>query len=174
MCQPDAAANAGSPSRGVSSVSGPAWLRSSLGTMSKPPESPRFLTMRLGGILALGLLAALIISIAMPNFVSRGPGKIHAIICNLQQLDGAVQMWAIDHHQTNAVLVTKEDIAPYLRVSTDHWVNQVAGERYVLKALPQSPEAVLTREVEGRPKGTVIRLSTNDWDSQFILPNKSD
>ena len=118
----------------------------------------------------MGLLAASIISIAMPNFVSRGPGKIHAIICNLQQLDGAVQMWAIDHHQTNAVLVTKEDIAPYLRISTDHWVNQVAGERYVLKVLPQSPEAVLTREVEGRPKGTVIRLSTNDWDSQFILP----
>jgi hypothetical protein len=106
----------------------------------------------------------------MPNFVSRGPGKINAIITNLRQIDGAAEQWAIDHHQTGAVLVTREDLAPYLRVASGHWVTPVAGERYVLNVLPQSPEAMLTREVEGRPQGTVIRFTTNG-DIQFIPPS---
>jgi hypothetical protein len=136
--------------------------------MSKPHESRRFLTVSLGGIFALIVLVALLIAIAVPNYVGRGPGKINTIINNLRQLDGAVQTWAMEHHQTGTVLVTKEDLAPYL-VAPDHWPKPVAGERYVLNTLPQSPEALLTREVEGRPRGTVIRFSTNG-DIQFIRP----
>jgi hypothetical protein len=55
------------------------------------------------------------------------------------------------------VLVTEADLTNYLRRS----VQPVAGERYVLRSLPRSPEVVLTREVEGQPRGTVISLATN-------------
>jgi hypothetical protein len=89
------------------------------------------------------------------------------------QLDGAVQQWALDHGRTGAVVVTREDIAPYLRHSpdTNGWVKSVAGERYILKTITDSPEAHLTRDLEGRPKGTVIRLGTN-MHVEIILPKE--
>ncbi len=139
--------------------------------MTKPPKTSRSLADNLASILVLGLFLALFISIAVPNYVGHGRGRLNAITFNLRQLDAAVQQWEIDHHPTGAVLVAREDIAPYLRFAPDHWVKRVAGEQYVLKPLPQSPEAVLTREVEGHPKGTIIRFGTNGGGLQFILPN---
>ena len=136
--------------------------------------SKSFPIMRAGAILVLGVFVALLISIVVPNWPRSRHSKINAIENNLRQLAGAVEQWAIDHQQTGAVRVTKEDIAPYLRVQPDHWVKQVAGERYILTVLPQLPEVVLTREVDGRPKGTVIRATTNGTFLQFILPNKAD
>ena len=133
--------------------------------------------MRLGSILVLGVLVALLVSIVVANFPGPRPGRarIGAIVNNLRQLDGAVSVWAIDNQQTGAVMVTQKDIAPYLgRHLLDHngWVKSVAGEQYILKPLPQSPEAVLTREVEGRPKGTIFRFRTNgDLEVQIVPPN---
>lgn len=106
----------------------------------------------LAGVIGLWLLCMLCI----PNFVRSGTSKTNAIISNLRQLDGAKQQWALEHGRTGAVIVTTQDIAPYLR----HF-KPVAGERYSLRTLLQYPEAQLTREVDGRPKGTVLRLGTN-------------
>ena len=97
--------------------------------------------------------------------------KTNAIVNNLQQLFVAVQYWGIQHQQTGAVAVTWEDVALYLRATPEAHgrMKSVAGEIYVLNPLAQSPEAVLTRELDGRPRGTVLRLGTNG-DHQIILP----
>jgi hypothetical protein len=143
--------------------------------MSKPAETSHFFKLTLPGFLLLALLVALLVSIASQNFVRGGPGKITFITNNLRQLDAAVQLWAMDHHPTGDVLVTRQDIAPYLKAYPElhGWVKQIRGEQYILKPITESPEAVLTCEVDGRPKGTVIRLATNG-DIIFILPKPQD
>ena len=113
--------------------------------------------------------AAGVWQIIMPSFVRSGPCKTSQIINNLRQLDGAVCQWALDHRQTGAVAVTRQDIAAYLK---DGWVRPVAGEKYILKLLSESPEAQLTREVDGRPKGTVFRWRTNT-ELEIVLPNQA-
>jgi hypothetical protein len=105
------------------------------------------------GVIGLWLLCVLCTS----NFVRSGTTKTNAIFNNLRQLDGAKQIWALEHGRTGAVVVTTQDIAPYLRTFTP-----VAGERYILRTLTEAPQAQLTREVDGRPKGTVLRFGTND------------
>jgi len=65
------------------------------------------------------------------------------------------------------VVVTWEDVAPYLRNAP----KPVDGEVYVLKTLTQSPEAVLTRKLGERPKGTILRLGTNG-NLQVVLPKR--
>lgn len=131
---------------------------------------------RLSRLAAVGgtlIILAFVVSICIPNFISSPHSKTLVIINNLRQLDGAIQMWALDHGQTGAVLVTKQDLAPYLThpPHLDGWVKPVAGERYILKGLYEPPEAELTRDLEGRPKGSVLRLSTNGFD--VILPGQS-
>ena len=139
--------------------------------MSKLSERCRFFTLRWGGPLVLGLGVAFLAAIAVPNFVSRGSNKTNVIISNLQQLEGAVQMWGFEHQKTGAVVVTWEDVAPYLRAERDvhGGMKSVASEVYVLKTLTQPPEAVLTRKLDERPKGTVLRLGTNG-DLQIVFP----
>jgi hypothetical protein len=138
--------------------------------MSEPQNASSFPVMRVTMILVLGVLVVLLIAIVAAN---TGPtsrhSRINAMVNNLRQLDGAAEMWAIDHHQTGAVLVTEADLTNYLR----HSLQPIAGERYVLRPLPQSPEVVLTRAVEGRPKGTVIWFATNG-EVRFIPPNQKD
>jgi len=76
----------------------------------------------------------------------------------LRLIDGAKQQWAIEHDQTNDVVVTAEDIAPYLRrFLRDGVIKPIAGERYRINTLCKVPEAELNQEMGGRPKGTVIR-----------------
>jgi len=93
----------------------------------------------------------------------------------------------LEHGLTGAAVPTKEDIIPYLHgfdVDADGWIKPVAGERYNLRCLVEVPEAELTRDLEGRPKGTRIRLLTNgksfsigalgetNWDCEIIRPNE--
>lgn len=125
--------------------------------------------MRAAVILVLGVLVALLLAVAVANRPTSRHSRINAMVNNLRQLDGAAEQWAIDHDQTGAVLVTEADLTNYLRRSLE----PIAGERYVLRPLPQSPEVVLTREVEGRPKGTVICFTTNG-EVRFIPPNQKD
>ena len=113
------------------------------------------------------ILVVFLVSLCAPNFVRSGPSKTGWIVNNLRQLDGAKQQWGLDHGKTGAVMVTEEDVAPYLRS-----FKPAAGERYILKALSESPEAQLTREVGGNPKGSVLRLDTNGA-AEVILPNNS-
>ena len=113
---------------------------------------------RIFWVIVLSIVAFLLVyAIYMPNFVKSGPGYTNRIINNLRQLDGAKQQWALDHNRTGAVVVTKADIAPYLR--RDFWVTPVAGESYTIGTLEQSPEAHLTRQVDNHAKGTVIRFA---------------
>lgn len=132
-----------------------------LGMTTEQPKQRSYsgLWLVLASVVVLGLVC----SICVPNFVRSGPGKTSFIINNLRQLDGAKQQWALDHGRTGAIQVTTQDIAPYLTHShaKDGLVKPVAGERYSLRTLIESPEAILTREVDGRPKGTVFRLGTD-------------
>jgi hypothetical protein len=139
--------------------------------MSKPSEKCRFFTLSWVGLLVLGLCVAFLAAIAVPNRPGSRTSKTHAIESNLRQLDGAVQMWGFEHQKTGAVAVTWEDVAPYLKTDRDvhGGMKSVAGEVYVLKTLTQPPEAVLTRKLGDRPKGTVLRLGTNG-DVQFVFP----
>lgn len=62
------------------------------------------------------LLCALAVAIALPNFPRsyRARGQA-ACINNLRQLDGAMQQWALEHHQPLAARITFADLSPYLR-----------------------------------------------------------
>ncbi len=106
------------------------------------------------------------------NFVRSGPSKTSGIVNNLRQLEGAKQQWAQDHKPTNAVEITQQDLTPYFSFPPNKgWVTPVAGERYTLKSLGESPVAELTREVDGRPKGTLLRLGTNG-ELEIVLPGQ--
>jgi prepilin-type N-terminal cleavage/methylation domain-containing protein len=60
----------------------------------------------------IGLLA----SIAIPNFVkARTTAQRQACVANLQQIDGAIQMWATETKQGETATVTAADILPYLK-----------------------------------------------------------
>jgi hypothetical protein len=131
------------------------------------------------GLIASGcVLLALLVCI--PNFVHSGTTKLNGIISNLRILDGAKQQWALEHNRTGPVEVTREDVAEYLGVGPyEGWVELVAGEQYALRNLTEMPEAELTRDMEGLPKGTRIRLladgtnnGTNWRHAEIIPPNK--
>jgi len=120
-----------------------------------------------GSVVILGFVA----SICIPNRLGSHTSKGLSIVNNLRQIDGAIEQWALDNGKTGAVVVTWKDLAPYLKVSVspDGEMKSVAGERYILKGLSNSPEAQLTRRLELWPRGTVLRLSTN-WGFEAILP----
>src|SRR5678809_471411 len=98
-------------------------------------------------VIGPGALLLVILTVKQ-NYIGHHRSKTLEIINNLRQLDSATQQWGYEHGRTGAVLVTKEDLAPYLK-HTDGWIKSVAGERYTLKPLTESPEAELTHAVEG-------------------------
>ena len=60
----------------------------------------------------IGMLA----SIAIPNFVrARKDANKNACICNLRQIEGAVQEFALSHHKEGAEPISYSDISDYLR-----------------------------------------------------------
>jgi prepilin-type N-terminal cleavage/methylation domain-containing protein len=62
----------------------------------------------------IGLLA----SIAIPNYVqSRGAAYRNACINNLQQIDGAIQRWAMEMQKDDGQAVAYSDIQGYLKRS---------------------------------------------------------
>jgi competence protein ComGC len=67
--------------------------------------------------IVLGLLVIpLLLSIAVPNFVkAREVAKQNACINNLRQLEGAVEMWALDNKKLEDSRVTLQDISPYVK-----------------------------------------------------------
>jgi hypothetical protein len=107
----------------------------------------------------------------IPCFVESNRSKPHLIAQNLMQLEGAVQQWALVHKRPDTAMVTKQDVAPYLQqLRHNGWVESVAGEIYTLRGVTDSPQAELTRELGGRPKGTIFRMGTNGA-LETILPN---
>ena len=118
------------------------------------------------GIVCLVGCLCLVSLAFIPSCVRGGPTRVGLMKCNLMKLDGAMSQWALEHHQTGAVAVTWEDLSPYLGGT----VEVVAGERYSVTSLGESPEAQLARKVGTLPKGTVLRLGTNN-DLEIVLPN---
>ncbi len=135
------------------------------GPIQSPRWSPWFV------VLSVAVLS-LVCMLCVRNFVRSGPSKTTGIISNLRQIEGAKEQWGVDHKRTGAVVVTKEDLAPYLRNprSSYGWVKPVAGESYRFGTLAKPPEAQLTRQVDGRPRGTVIRLGSTNIE--IIGPSK--
>jgi hypothetical protein len=125
-------------------------------------------------IAGISILVGVVLLVWLPrklSFVRSGPSKAATIIHNLRLIDGAKQEWALEHHQTGAVAVTKEDLAPYLKrpPHLNGWVKPVASERYTIKLLTEPPEAELTRELGHLPKGT--RFVLHEPDDPVVLPN---
>ena len=65
----------------------------------------------IGGIL---LILAFVLNVVILNFNGGHRSKTLEIVNNLRQFSGAMQQWALDHGQTGAVIVTEENLAPYL------------------------------------------------------------
>lgn len=61
----------------------------------------------------IGLLAA----IAIPNFVkARAKAQTEACIANLKQIEGAIQVWAVDKGKSDTDAVAMTDLVPdYIR-----------------------------------------------------------
>lgn len=120
----------------------------------------------------LGCLIVLGLVLWPGNFIREGPGRMTGLEMNLRLIDAAKQQWAFAHGGNGASLPTKENVAPYLRESgaADGWLKPVAGEVYLIRPLSNVAEAQLTRAVEGKPEGTIIRFGTNGR-LEYILPN---
>jgi biopolymer transport protein ExbD len=84
---------------------------------------------------------------------------VNAIINRLRQIDGAKQQWALEKRQPQSARPTANDIADYLRGG---FPAPIAGERYELNAVGESPVAVLTQPIGNRQAGDVITIEVPD------------
>ena len=80
----------------------------------------------------IGLLAA----IAIPNFVrARQTALKNACIANLKQIQGAVQVWAIDNTQPGTAMPTTAQLIPdYLKK-----MPQCGGSDYAIPSVDTAP-----------------------------------
>jgi hypothetical protein len=141
-------------------------------TMSEPEEitrSRRFWGWCLFCVLISPIVLVVLSITTTPFTGSRGPSKTSGIFYNLRNLYSAQGQWALENHLASSEQVTKEAITPYML--RGDWIKPVAGEIYILKTAKELPEAVLTRETDGRPSGTVFRLGTNA-EEIILLPNQ--
>jgi hypothetical protein len=124
--------------------------------------------LRILGLLAgLAVVAVLIFFATMPRPGSRTRAYL-GIVNTLRQIDGAKQQYAIDHNLPAETLISREQLAEYLR--EEFW-NKHAD--YHINAIGVPPEAVLPRAFDGLPAKTVIRLHTNDLRYDIVPPNQS-
>ena len=88
------------------------------------------------GIALSIFLIPLMAAIAIPNFVkARATAQMNACISNLRQIDGAKQMWALEHKKVEADKPTDQDLAPYLKMQ----LTCPAGGVYTLNAIGEKP-----------------------------------
>jgi len=85
----------------------------------------------------IGLLAA----IAIPNFVkARETAQTQACIANLKQIEGAIQVWAVDTGQSDTATPTWADLTPnYIRTQP----SCPSGGNYVLPAVSERPTCTI-------------------------------
>ena len=94
--------------------------------------------------------------IAIPNFVREpNTGLGNLIVNRLRDIDAAKLQWAADHQGVRTAVLTEQDLTPYL--SQGFWKKTVAGEHYLIHALGETSEAVMTRDVEWIPKDMKVR-----------------
>jgi len=119
------------------------------------------------------LLYMLVCAIFIPNSVRSRVGKINAIVKNLRYIQAAKEYWALEHHETNDIVITQQMLEEAFGTrGYDAVVRPVAGERYRINTLWRPAEAELTKMVDGDyPPGTVVRLGTNARP-EIILPNQ--
>ena len=60
-----------------------------------------------------------LIAVAIPNFVKpRSSGPSNPCINIMRQMDAAKQEWALENVKTNGVVVTENDIKPYIKLDS--------------------------------------------------------
>ncbi len=96
-------------------------------------------------VMIIGLLAA----VAVPNVIkSREIAQRNACIANLQNIDGAMQLWAIENRKPSSASVTLEEAAEYLKGKIIPVCP--AGGIYEVKSLKEPPIC----SVEGHSSST--------------------
>jgi hypothetical protein len=85
-------------------------------------------------IIILVCIIGFIVWIAIPNFNHDGHNSpTLRCINNLRQIDGAINEWAMENGKTNGVIVTGNDIKPYLKLGPDGQLPKCPmGGKYVL------------------------------------------
>ena len=85
----------------------------------------------------IGLLAA----IAIPNFVkARTTAQTNACIANLKQIEGAIQVWAVDKGKADTDTPAWTDIVTdYIKIKPKCPSGGAAGADYVLPAVSGTP-----------------------------------
>jgi competence protein ComGC len=93
----------------------------------------------------LGLLVVpILLSIAVPNFVkARNMAQQNACIANLRQLQGAVEMWALENKKTEDSGVTMQNLNPYLKQS----LTCPSGGTYQLSTVGEKPTCTVPGHV---------------------------
>ena len=82
---------------------------------------------------------ALMAAIAIPNFVkARSSAQMNFCINNLRQIDGAKQMWALEHRKEQADTPTPQDINPYLKGGFES-MHCPAGGSYSIGSVGEVP-----------------------------------
>lgn len=124
------------------------------------------------GIVVIGVLGYLLLQPAMTTDRHKGP--LFNILNNLRQIDGAKHGHALEQGITNPAHVFSEaDLAPYLG-RTGEFPVAICAEKYFIKPISASPEALLTRKLTFSgttyAPGTILRLTTNGgWEA--LPPN---
>ncbi|HXF11131.1 MAG TPA: hypothetical protein VN625_10130 [Desulfuromonadaceae bacterium] len=130
-------------------------------------------------LMTIIFVAGVLVAIATPNFTGGGPSKTSYVGNNLRQIDGAKYAWASEHGFTNDDQIrlltdrpTEKDLEPYLYYQGRSFVVSGWGEVYTAGPMNRSPEARLTRNMAGLPKGTVVRFAdTNSSRLECVLPD---
>jgi competence protein ComGC len=83
----------------------------------------------------IGLLAA----IAIPNFVkARTTAQMNMCVSNLRQIDGAKQIWAMEHKKEATDTPTAQDLDSYIKGGFSH-LKCAAGGTYQIHAAGEKP-----------------------------------
>ncbi len=90
----------------------------------------------------IGLLAA----IAIPNFIkARTTSQANACINNLRQMDGAIQIWALETKQAATASVTLANITPYIKLNSASSLPPCpAGGTYSVTSVSATPTCNLS------------------------------
>ncbi|HTL17599.1 MAG TPA: prepilin-type N-terminal cleavage/methylation domain-containing protein [Patescibacteria group bacterium] len=97
----------------------------------------------------IGMLAA----IAVPNYVkSRSKAQETICISNLQHIDGAVQLWAMENKKDPEQTVTFADISSYLRNAVTCPAGGTSfADSYALTAVDAKPTCLRKPETHKMP-----------------------
>jgi inner membrane protein len=124
------------------------------------PKAEAFLLTRTSALLLAGLL--LMSGLIYQAHVSRANAALAAGIAeNLRQIESAKRAWASAHQVSGQAKLSEKDVTPYLPAQSQSGFRPLAGERYFIGKLTDSPEALLTSDLGNYPRGTLIRLRTN-------------